>query len=279
MMDIWHRIGYNVSAHPRWERSLQSLAIPYRALPLPGRALGTILFDITEEDPHWTVIAEQFVANGASDVYDTVFTPEEIEAAEWVRLVPVFEQGYPHPRGEFAWHDLVREGTCGCCGLGFVQKAPFHLAKEPHLGKNDFISLYGTYAVFCSQRVRSVFDASGLRGYQASHAIIHGTGKPSATVSQLLFQGIAAPGLIDLDKARPETCLCCGLTKYAAHMRGYMRMKRGALPEQTDFVQSHEWFGSGGYGGYREILISSRVARSILQNQWRGVRLKPIILV
>jgi hypothetical protein len=57
-----------------------------------------------------------------------------------------------------------------------------------------------------------------------------------------------------------------------------MHVHREAFPFDTDAIQSHEWFGSG-RGAYREIFISRRLARLILDEGWRGVQLKPVELV
>ena len=46
-----------------------------------------------------------------------------------------------------------------------------------------------------------------------------------------------------------------------------------------DVAVTDEWFGSGARLGYREILISNRFARLILERGWRGVALKPVTLV
>jgi len=89
---------------------------------------------------------------------------------------------------------------------------------------------------------------------------LHKTGQPSKLVSQLVFPHVAGPGLLDEDKLQPETCPRCGLTKYAHHKRGYMHFKREALQREVDIVQMYEWFGRGGYGGHREILISHRLS-------------------
>ena len=289
-MEIWHRIGYNENIHPKWEKTLQDSGIPYTSLPLPGQVTGTIVFDIAESDPHWNVVAEEFIPAGISNVYDTLFTPEEITSTEWVRLVPVFEQGYPQPRGSLAWHDLVRDGTCGNCGVGFVQIAPFHLAKEPHLGKNAFMSLFGTYTLLRTPNVVSALQEHGIRGHEVWNALIHRTKQPSTVVSQLVFPLSTSPGLRDADKVLADfgirallkewhaICPVCGIAKYTPHTRGYMHVQSGAFPPDTDAVQSYEWFGSG-RGAYREIFISNRFARLILEQGWRGVRLKPVELV
>lgn len=50
------------------------------------------------------------------------------------------------------------------------------------------------------------------------------------------------------------------------------------MPTDVDFVRTDEWFGSG-LIAFREILVSNRVARLILDKGWQGVRMKGVELV
>ena len=75
-----------------------------------------------------------------------------------------------------------------------------------------------------------------------------------------------------------ETCSSCNVTKYAPHMRGVMYLKRDALMPGVDIMQTYEWFGSG-HAAYREVLVSNRLARLVLDRGWKGVALKVVELV
>ena len=61
-------------------------------------------------------------------------------------------------------------------------------------------------------------------------------------------------------------------------MKGKMYIKRDALSTNLDFIKTHEWFGSG-LIAFRETLISNRIAQLILDEGWKGVRLKVVELV
>ncbi len=275
-MQVWHRIFF--SHKDNVDAVIESLKVKQKRLPIPGGGYS-IVIHITEDDPQWSKLAELVREKGAWDVFETVFASEEILSAEWVRLIPVFEQGYPQPEASWVRHPINYAGQCSRCGIGYRQVAPFQLAKEPRLGKHDFLCLYWTYTLFCTPAVLEALRTHAIRGYEVWEALLHKTGQPSQVVSQLIFPYVAGPGLLDEDKLAPETCPQCGLTKYAYHRRGYMHFQRQALAAGVDIVQTHEWFGSGGYGGHREILISNRLARLILEAGWRGVRLKPVKLV
>lgn len=79
-------------------------------------------------------------------------------------------------------------------------------------------------------------------------------------------------------KRYPPDYPLCGRIKYHVIYRHQAKFAREAFRGAPDFVKTNEWFGSGGHAG-RETLVSQRVARVILENKWRGVRLEPIALV
>lgn len=276
-MRIVHRVGLNTVSDDGANSLIENLRIKHKRLPLPGGS-ALVVFQIDEADARWPRVAELVRQRSLPDMVDTVFTDQEILDAEWLRLVPRFEQGYPQPEEGMAWKRLVYDHECPKCGVGYRQKAPFRLAKEPSLAKHDFMTLYWAYSVFCTPRVLRALESAGIRGYEAWRPIIHRSGEPSEAVYQLVVPRVAQAGLAREDKLQPERCWRCLTTKYRSHLRGYMHLRREALHHDVDMQLTHEWFGSGGFGGYREVLVSNRVARLILTNRWRGVALKPVEL-
>jgi hypothetical protein len=276
-MKILHRISLNSGAHADEFSSVEKLGIRHQLLPIPGGA-ALVVFEMDEADPRWPQVAEFVRRRSLPDMVDTQFTDQEILDAEWVRLVPGFEQGYPQPEEDMAWKRIVYDQECPKCGVGYRQKAPFRLAKEPRLGRHDFMSLFWAETVFCTPKVIQALVAAEIRGYEAWRPIIHSSGQPSQTVYQLVVSNVAKPGLAKEDKLQPEWCWRCRTTKYRSHLRGYMHLQRKALRHDVDMLLTHEWFGSGRFGGYREVLVTNRVARLVLENRWRGVVLKPVEL-
>ncbi len=277
-MEIWHRVAFNGDMKSGFKTVVEKIGIEYGIAPLPNHTTGLVYFDIDESDRRWTQVEELIRAKGASDIYDTLFTTEEILNAEWVRLIPTFEQGYPQPKATWVTNPVNYENACSKCGTGFRQMTPFRLAKEPRLGKNDFMTLYWTYALFATPKVFESLETHEIRGYERWKAIIHKTNQPCQTVSQLYIPHVSNPGLAELDKVQTETCSKCRITKYAPHMRGYMCYSRDALLPDLDIQLTDEWFGSGAFA-FREILISNRFARLILDEGWQGMKLKPIRLM
>ena len=140
------------------------------------------------------------------------------------------------------------------------------------MGKKDFMSLYWTYALFCTPRVLSELQSHEIRGYQVWDAIIHRSNTPSQKVSQLFIPTVASPGLVRVEDL---TCSSCNVTKYYPHTRGVMYLKRDVLVSDVDIMQTYEWFGSG-HAAYREILVSNRFARLVIDKGWKGVVLKVV---
>ncbi len=102
----------------------------------------------------------------------TTFTREKVLGAEWLRLIPTFKRGYPQPESTWVTNPINYEDACPQCGI-FRQTASFRLRKEPCLGKKDFLSLFWTYALFCTGEVLREFERQGIRGYEVWDAIIH----------------------------------------------------------------------------------------------------------
>lgn len=273
-MEIWHRVTFN--RYDAVDEEIENLGITFKKTPgLQGYYL--ITFEITESDHRWPRVAELVQQKDRGSLVDTIFTKDEILAAEWIRLIPIFEQGYPQPYTTWVTNPINYKDHCPACGT-FQQATSFRLKKEPHLGKQDFMSLFWTYALFCTPHVFDELEAHGIQGYEKGDAIIHKTALPSQKVSQLYVPTVANPGLVRAEDLKHEICSACGFTKYYPHMRGVMYLARTAVVSDVDILQTYEWFGSG-HSAYRELLVSNRFAKLILEKGWRGIRLKVVELL
>jgi len=274
-MEIWHRVAFNGDTDLDFKKGVDKLSIRYKISPLPGHEIGLGYFDIAESNSHWMEVADLIQKLGVSNVYDTIFTEEEILEAKWSRLMPVFEQGYPQPEATWATNPITYEGVCSKCGTYQRQRESFRIKKEPRLGKNHFMSLFWTDALFTISTVLTEFAAHQLRGYEVWPVLIHKTGQPSQTVSQVYVSDVTKATLIPEADLPWRVCAECGITKYQYHKRGYMQFSRDLLESDLNFILTREWFGDR-HMAFREILVSNRVAHLIIDNKWRGVRLKPV---
>lgn len=271
-MEIWHRITFGHLDGA--DSAIQELGLEYKKSPLPGDGY-LIHIDIEESNPAWPEVDLLVQEKKAVDICDTFFSDEEILGSEWVRLVPTYEHGYPLPKD---WSvNPINYSKCSSCGK-FKQNDPFRMSKEPKLGKNNFFCLFWTYTLFADNQVMAELDRSKVVGFSRLDLIIDQNNKPSKLVSQILTQNKTKPGIEQLDKHNPITCSECKTIKHSPHNRGLMKINKSSIDKGLDIVESSEWFGSG-HSAYREIIVSRRLARIILDNKWKGVKMKAICLV
>ncbi len=276
-MELYHRVGINSKKDKEFLSIIEERGIPFKSIELPGGISNLIVFEIYESDPNWEIISRFIQSTNASDMHETIFSKEEIRNAEWLRLIPTFEQGYPQPKLHWPIKQLSYEITCPKCAI-YKQINPMRLAKEPSLGRKSFMALIWTREIFCTPEVFTELDKVQAKGYEAWDAIIHKTNKPSERVKQLYVPGIASPGVIIDNDLERKNCPVCRTTKYYPHVKGIMYIKREALLPETDFMLTNEWFGHG-LLAWREILISNRIANFILDKGWKGVRFKVVEVV
>jgi hypothetical protein len=275
-MEIWHRIGYNRNGRETLDISLRGLGVEFKQPTLPG-AEEIAVFNISESDSRWDQVSLLIRHLDLFHAVETTFTNEEIRQAEWVRVIPTFEYGYPQPK---SWSNQQPNltNTCPHCHAGFIQIAPYRLSGEPRIGKRHFFSLYWTYTLFARQEVITAIVEQNAKGYQIWEAILDRIKLPSKTVAQIYPVVVAEAGLLDTNALHSDRCLECGIVTYQYHNRGYMHFQRGAIPDGADFVRTREWFGEGRHK-FQEILVSNRLAQLILDKGWIGVRLKPLLLI
>lgn len=282
-MEIIHHVVFNTMSSKELLKPIAELNIPHKIVELPGGGNSLVTFDISEDDSHWDMVFQLLKAHLGFDIYhggdqyETFFSEKEIRESEWLRIIPIFVQGYPQPEANWPFRQVSLENVCPECGI-FKQNNYMRLKKEPDLGKNSFMSFITQYAIFAIPKVFLGLEAIKAQGYDAWKVLIHRTQQPSAKVQQIYVQNQAKPGLSDSATTRYTSCSVCGVTKYYPHRKGIMCFPKNALPPDVDFVETNEWFGIG-QGAYREILVSNRVAQLILDKGWQGIRFKVIGLV
>jgi hypothetical protein len=281
-MEIIHHLCVH-SNSIEFYNAIIGMEIKHELSPFPASDAKLLSFDISESDSRWEIVFlllkkyQGFDIYHGGDQFDTFFSEEEIRNAEWLRLVSTFEQGYPQPSGNWPIKQLSLTNVCQECAI-YEQTNPMRFYKEPGLGKKSFMSLIALRELFATPEVFSTFEEIGATGYEARDVIIHHTKQPSEKVRQLYPLRVTLPGLIGTEQMRQVVCQKCGTIKYYSHEKGVMYLKRDTLIPDVDFMRTCEWFGVG-YIAYREIIVSKRIAKLILDNNWQGARLKVIELV
>ncbi|MFN8414377.1 MAG: hypothetical protein U0Z26_18495 [Anaerolineales bacterium] len=253
------------------------MGVEYKSMDIPGEKSSLIFFDMYESNNLWPEIADLISIYKPTDIVDTFFSDEEIKNATWLRLVPSFEQGYPEPKPQWPIKQETHELICKKCAIR-RQTGSFRISKEPKLKDNFFMTLVSCGEIFAVPEVFKEFSKNSFSGYEASDVLNHKTGLPSPMIKQIQILDFANPGLIEDENTQFVDCENCSTRKYLSHMRGMMQVRKKAFTGQSDFLLSHEWFGSG-LIAYHECFISNRVGRLILNNKWKGVRLKPVKII
>jgi len=273
-VEVWHHIAFNILTDPDMLAVVEQHQLDHKRTPGLGAGSVLVSLDISESDPRWQLLRTHI--HGALDIARTVFTPKEILAAEWVRLIPVFQKGYPHPKDTWVTRRGNFKAVCGECGIE-VQVAPFKIKGEPRMGKHHFMSLIWTYTLFATRAVVQDLVEKGIRGFEPWDVLVAKTGKASEIIQQLHVDAAANPGFV------PETvtevrCPRCETVKYRPHRIGPIGFRKNAFTGiGEDLLLTHEWFGDGKMA-FQEILVSHRVAELILGLGLQGVTLQPVRL-
>ncbi|MHB0968002.1 MAG: hypothetical protein ACYC36_16300 [Bellilinea sp.] len=276
-MKILHRISINSEKDAELMSVVTKFNIDHTAIASPSGGSKLVTFVIEETNDRWPVISKLVSTRGAVDLIETFFSDEEIRTAEWLRLISTFEQGYPQPKMDWPFKQSNHELLCAKCAI-YKQIAPMRVVKEPHMGKKSFMSLIWTNEILCTPEVFQGLEEIQAKGYEEWDVLINKTGQISEKVRQLFIRAFAAPGVLIEDDLNRTTCPVCGTTKYYPHVKGSMRIKREALIADSDFMMTNEWFGHG-LLAWREILVSGRIAKLILDQKWSGVRFKVVHVV
>jgi len=273
-MQIWHHISFNTLRLPDVFPVIERLGLEFKEIRGLGPQSRHISFDISEDDGRWVRLKPDI--EGVLDIVYTVFDQDEVLGAEWVRLIPTFETGFPHPKDTWIPHRPNFEAVCTECGR-YLQRSPFQVKEEPNLAGHDFMRLSWTYSLFTTREVLEGLVQSRFGGFDAWELIVAPHKKPSTKVQQIHVLQTAGAGYVD-DSSSATVCRVCSTVKHKPHRRGPMTFEAGSLGGRTeDILLTTEWFGDG-KGAFQEILVSHRLADHILLNQYKGVTLQPVRL-
>ena len=117
-MDIYHRVTFG--KYDNVDEQLKSIGVKFKKTEgLQGYYILTL--EIYESDPNWPEVNRLVQAHKALDLYDTVFSDEDVLDAEWLRLTPTYEHGYPYPRNKWLDTFYNYEDHCRECGTVSVK--------------------------------------------------------------------------------------------------------------------------------------------------------------
>ena len=272
-MIIWRKGWVPAESADEWKaRGLTLCAFKTPGSPRPKH----FTFEIQETDPLWRPLS-QFL-RGEYTLIRTTFTDQERLDAEWCIMRGEFSIEEAAAQ-DYGWGDEFFRNRCKDCGSGWEEVAPLQLKREPNLDNNQFCGFGSGFELFCTPLVLGELSRRGYKGFETWPLMSGTTGRPVESVKQIVVTEVAKPTiaqeLVEHERYKQTVCPVCGQIWHAYYVRGVLPMRRAALKPDTDFQLTNEWFGNG-RTARREILVSQRVVRLILANNWRGAELTPI---
>jgi hypothetical protein len=239
--------------------------------------LRNFMFEIAEDDPAWPEL--KVFLKGDHTFTRTLFTDKERFDAEWCKIRSDHSIKSIRVPSDYGWSEEFFQNQCNNCGSGWKQIASLKLKREPKLGKNQFSSFGSGFELFCTPLVLEEFSRQNVNGFETWPLLLENSGEPIESLKQIMVTEVAEPAiaeeLVERECYSQTDCPVCGQTWHAHYIRGMLPLRRAALKPNVDFQLTNEWFGNG-RTARREILVSQRVVRLILENKWKGAELIPI---
>ena len=277
-MEINRHICLRLEENPELFLYMDKNGIPYDGTG------GLCSFDILESEPHWDNIRRLLGNQKYFCLYNTIYTKEELAAAQWLTVRSIWRCGYPQPESGTSFEVITYspEGRCTNCGGGMRQISAFRMRKTPKWGRRHFMMLnWIGDELFVNDDAKKLLSDSGLTGFGFGD-VYDKTGKEILPcVNQIVVHNLLPAGLAPKEPTinRTYTCPDCGRIKYHPIGIGPCAYRREIFENAPDIVRTNELFGWE-YWVQRDIIVSKNFYRFVVDNQIdRGLEFEPIELV
>lgn len=276
-MEINNHIIFSNEKAPELVNYLQKYSIPYE------EEQHILVLDILQSNPNWEAVHRYVQKYKLICLYDTRFSTEELNAAQWMTVRSKWRNGYPQPEGKFAYEEITYTGDhCKTCGIGLQQKNPFRIKAAPKWGKRHFMMLNWVLdELFVDDLAKKMLIEHGFSGFRFEEVHNKNGTIILDNIHQLRIHGECKSGFVSNRSSIQNiyTCAICGQTKYHPSGMGKHAFQKHALDNMPDICRSFESFGWG-RGADRLIIIRQSVYRAIVANRMdRGLVFSPIDLV
>ena len=204
-MEIFHRFAIGARFSEQF---------PAVGVDLPESKDLILVFEIAEDDPRWRDVERlaKYIGNGgAGHTLTTGFSRSELDAAEYLSMLPSWHHGYPQPEDDFAYREATYDLSdyCEVCGIGARQVAPFRFKKPPSWGIRSILQLNWVFdEYFVKHEVwESVFRPYGTK---CRPVVLDKTGAEIESVVQLEIPNLVELQMVDYPY---EECSTCGRKK------------------------------------------------------------------
>lgn len=199
---MFHRVSFQSNA------SLQS-EFKRLGFQIPERGLATLM--VSEEHSAWASVDEIQRGLHAVDAVETKFLEADLEAADWLEILPEWQCGYPGPRSdEFGYkqHTYDLSDYCPDCGIGLEQRRAFAFEREPKWGSQSLLQLNWIFdEIFATPELwRSVFEPLGVQAIPVENTV----GGTLDSVVQLAISGRIGLKVVPQERT---ICLTCRRSK------------------------------------------------------------------
>lgn len=281
-MDVWNHVGFSKIVDKKlWEY------VQVHNIPVDQKEDEHIAsIEMYASDPHWPWVEAYMRTTKRGWVSDTVFTKEELQQAQWLRVSCEWVTGYPQPMDNFVYQSITysSDGYCDDCGIGLEQVDSFRIKKVPAWGRRHFFSLFWVVdELFVSEAVRKAFCDDGITGVEFmpvkdrnGKAIFDG-------IYQLQIREVLEEGLVLDPKNVGATTICgkCGRRKSRGNEGVMLQFRQQIFENAPDIVKTGDYFGvAGNKSPAREIVISQKVYQCIVKNKLeKNLTFYPIELI
>ena len=257
-------ICFRADEAPKLIQYLESNHIPFSS--------GEIIWsaDILQSDPHWPVISHFMNEYDLFIMPETIFTPEELSAAEWLSIRSEWRAGYPQPEGNFGYEEITykKDHYCDCCSCGLEQIDCFRIKKAPKWGKRSFFQLnWVGDELFVSNRARQFLEQKNITGISFKEVTNKTGTEIFPDVQQMFIHNLLSKGIVENNASIKKSYVCpkCGSKKYIGSGVGMMQFHKEIFTNAPDVVKTAEIFGDGHYAS-RMILIRNHVYQILTEN-------------
>ena len=207
---------------------------------------------VFDDNERFNLINDFMLSHNAWALTEAVYTREEIENAQWLR-VGGWENMYPQPQNEKGYIFTTYDTTNYCegindnksiyyCEKGLVQKEPFMLKKEPNWGPRNFMTLiWVSDELFISRKAEEVLKSSNLTGFEI-YDVWNKSKKTMEGIKQIFVKNYLPQGISADSIETRYVCPKCNFTKYQPKIGTLHFHKKIFEGIQDDIVKTTDKF-------------------------------------